>query len=103
MVMAATSSSFVFLAVGTGIGMALVIDGHLYRGAHGAAGEVAYLPIGMGDPRDPSNRRRGAFEEAAAAAGIVRIARKLGIRLRHDRRAHLQRGPARRRDGAHAS
>ena len=71
--------SFVFLAVGTGIGMALVIDGRLYRGAHGAAGEVAYLPLGMGDPRDPANRRRGAFEEAAAAAGVVRIAKKLGF------------------------
>ena len=58
--------------------MALVIDGHVYRGAHGAAGEIAYLPIGVGDPRDPSNRRRGAFEEAAAAAGIVRGARELG-------------------------
>jgi predicted NBD/HSP70 family sugar kinase len=70
--------TFVFLAVGTGVGMALVIDGRLYRGAHGAAGEIAYLPIGVGDPRDPSNRRRGAFEEAAAAAGIVRTARELG-------------------------
>src|SRR2546430_4167968 len=38
------------------------------------------MPIGKGDPRDPSNRRRGAFEEAAAAAGIVRTARRLGMR-----------------------
>jgi predicted NBD/HSP70 family sugar kinase len=60
--------------------MALVIDGRIYRGAHGAAGEVAYLPLGKGDPRDPANRRRGAFEEAAAAAGIVRTARRLGMR-----------------------
>jgi predicted NBD/HSP70 family sugar kinase len=74
-------SNFVFLSVGTGIGMALVIDGHLYRGAHGAAGEIAYMPLGMGDPHDPTNRRRGAFEEAAAAAGIVRMARKLGMRV----------------------
>jgi predicted NBD/HSP70 family sugar kinase len=73
-------SNFVFLSVGTGIGMALVVEGKLYRGAHGAAGEIAYMPLGMGDPRDPSNRRRGAFEEAAAAAGIVRIALKLGMR-----------------------
>jgi predicted NBD/HSP70 family sugar kinase len=73
-------SSFVFLSVGTGIGMALVIDGQLYRGAHGAAGEIAYMPLGMGDPHDPANRRRGAFEEAAAAAGVVRIARTLGMR-----------------------
>jgi predicted NBD/HSP70 family sugar kinase len=72
--------NFVFLSIGTGIGMALVIDGQLYRGAHGAAGEVAYMPIGRGDPRDPSNRRRGAFEEAAAAAGIIRTARRLGMR-----------------------
>ena len=71
--------SFVFLSIGTGVGMALVIEGHLYRGAHGAAGEVAYLPIGVGDPHDPANRRRGAFEEAASAAAVVRIARELGM------------------------
>jgi predicted NBD/HSP70 family sugar kinase len=71
--------TFVFLAVGTGVGMALVIEGRLYRGAHGAAGEIAYLPIGVGDPRDPANRRRGAFEEAASAAGIQRMAREHGL------------------------
>ena len=71
--------NFVFLSIGTGIGMALVIDGQLYRGAHGAAGEVAYLPLGL-DPHDPATRRRGAFEEAAAAAGVVRLAKKLGMR-----------------------
>jgi predicted NBD/HSP70 family sugar kinase len=75
-----SAQNFVFLSVGTGVGMALVIDGHLYRGAHGAAGEVAYMPLGKGDPHDPANRRRGAFEEAAAAAGIVRSARRLGMR-----------------------
>ena len=73
--------NFVFMSVGTGIGMALVIDGQLYRGAHGAAGEVAYMPLGMGDPHDPANRRRGAFEESAAAAGVVRMAKKLGMRM----------------------
>jgi len=72
--------NFVFLSIGTGIGMALMVEGQLYRGAHGAAGEVAYMPIGTGDPRDPPNRRRGAFEEAAAAVGIIRTARRLGMR-----------------------
>jgi predicted NBD/HSP70 family sugar kinase len=72
--------NFVLLSVGTGIGMALVVDGQLRRGAHGAAGEIAYLPIGRGDPKDPANRRRGTFEEAAAAAGIVREAKHLGMR-----------------------
>jgi predicted NBD/HSP70 family sugar kinase len=73
-------ANFAYLGVGTGIGLALVIDGRLYRGAHGAAGEVAYLPLGLGDPRDPANRRRGAFEEAAAAQGVVRLAKDMGMK-----------------------
>jgi len=71
---------FVLVSIGTGVGLGLVIDGRLRRGAHGAAGEIAYLPLGTGDPKDPANRRRGSFEEAAAAAGIVREARRLGMR-----------------------
>ncbi len=73
------ADSFVFMSVGTGVGMAFVMEGRLYRGAHGAAGEIAYLPIGVGDPHDPVNRRRGAFEEAAAADGVVRVAREMGM------------------------
>lgn len=71
---------FVFISIGTGIGLGVVIDGRLYRGAHGAAGEIAYLPLGPGNPKDPAQRRRGSFEEGAAAAGIVREARRLGMR-----------------------
>ena len=74
------STSFVYLWIGTGVGMGVVLGGELYRGSHGAAGEIAYLPLGAGDPRDRTNRRRGAYEEAAAAAGIVRTARSLGMR-----------------------
>jgi predicted NBD/HSP70 family sugar kinase len=70
---------FAYLSVGTGIGLGLVLHGELYRGAHGAAGEIAYLPLGGGDPHDPSVRRRGLLEERAAAAGIVRAARDLGM------------------------
>lgn len=67
---AARIDHFAFLAIGTGIGMGLVINGELHRGLHGAAGEVAYLPIGA-DPFDPAVRRRGALEEAASASGIL--------------------------------
>jgi len=74
------AASFVYLWIGTGVGMGLVLEGELYRGTHGAAGEIAYLPLGAGDPRDRTNRRRGAYEEAAAAAGIVRTARSLGMK-----------------------
>ena len=72
--------SFAFVSVGTGIGMGLVLGGRLHRGAHGAAGEIGFLPLGSGartDARDA--RRRGALEAAASAAGIVRAARRAGI------------------------
>jgi predicted NBD/HSP70 family sugar kinase len=73
-------ADFVYLWIGTGIALGIVMGGVLYRGSRGAAGEIGYLPIGDGDPHDPVNRRRGAFEEAAAAAAIVRVARDLGVR-----------------------
>jgi len=75
-----TFSDFVYLWIGTGIGIGIVLGGRLYRGSRGAAGEIGYLPIGTGDPHDRATRRRGAFEEAAAAGGIVEIARGLGLR-----------------------
>ncbi len=72
--------NFVYLYVGTGVGMGLVLNGELYRGATGAAGEVGYLPLAAVDPHDPANRRRGALEAAAGAAGVVATARALGMR-----------------------
>jgi len=73
-------ADFVLLWVGTGVGLGIVVGGELYRGAGGAAGEIAYLPIGDGDPRDRANRRRGQLEEAASASGIVAHAKLLGVR-----------------------
>jgi predicted NBD/HSP70 family sugar kinase len=62
--------TFAFIALGTGIGMGIFADGHLVRGARGAAGEVAYLPLG-GDPYDARGRRLGTLETAIGSAGII--------------------------------
>src|SRR3954447_1898390 len=74
-------ANFVYLWVGTGIGLGIVLDGALYRGAFGAAGEVAYLPLAAPEGRraDPRARRRGLLEEAASADAVVRSARSLGM------------------------
>jgi len=72
--------TFVYLHLGTGVGMGILLGGQLYRGATGAAGEVGYLPLAGGDPFDPKTRRRGALESAIGAAAIVRDARAQGIR-----------------------
>lgn len=74
--------TFVYVSVGTGIGMGIIIDGNLYRGAHGAAGEVGYLPLAGedGDARaDRDARLRGILEAAASADAVVRTAKRLGM------------------------
>ncbi len=71
---------FVFIAVGTGLGMGVVTGGKLLHGSRGAAGEIAYLPIG-GDPFDPANLSRGTLEMVASGSGI----RELAARLRRGR------------------
>jgi predicted NBD/HSP70 family sugar kinase len=72
--------TFAFVSIGTGIGMGLVIEGKLHRGAHGAAGEIAYLPLGDEDVEPADAKRRGTFEAAASASAVVRAARKSGMR-----------------------
>ncbi len=73
------ASTFAFVSIGTGIGMGLVIDGKLHRGAHGAAGEIAYLPLASGR-RDPEEiRHRGALEASVSSAAVVRAARAQGL------------------------
>jgi predicted NBD/HSP70 family sugar kinase len=81
-------SSFVFVSIGTGIGMGLVLDGQLHRGAHGVAGEIAFLPITEGPGgtvADKEVRKRGTLEAAGSAAAIVRAARRAGLRMRSAR------------------
>ena len=77
------AGTFVYVSVGTGVGMGVIIGGELYRGAHGAAGEVGYLPLGddeeAGAAAGHDARRRGLMEEAASADAVVRTAKRLGM------------------------
>ena len=68
---------FVYLHIGTGLGSGIVVDGKLFPGAHGAAGEVGYLPYGPYN--EDRARARGLLEDAAAADSVVAIARELGM------------------------
>src|SRR5579872_7142512 len=60
-----------FLALGTGVGLGLYVNGQLVRGEHGAAGEIGYYPIG-GDPLKAEARAQGCLEYEAGALGIIR-------------------------------
>jgi predicted NBD/HSP70 family sugar kinase len=65
--------SLALVAIGTGVGLGIIMDGELVRGARGRAGELAYLPIG-GDPSTPEALKRGALELAMSGSGFRRLA-----------------------------
>src|SRR5260221_8670912 len=74
-------ASFAFVWIGSGIGLGLVLDGRLHRGAHGVAGEIAYMPIS--EPQGAGQqdaRRRGTLEAPSSAPAVVRAARRAGMR-----------------------
>ena len=58
-----------FLALGTGTGLGLLIDDKLFRGTHGAAGEISDLPIGHDPSQSPS--AANAFELQVGSLAIV--------------------------------
>lgn len=63
--------TFGYLRVGVGIGLGVVIGGHVLRGANGAAGELARLPYPWDDGLDP---RHEALEEYIGARSLLRRA-----------------------------
>jgi glucokinase len=68
---------FVFLAIGTGIGAGIILNGDLHRGSSWAAGEIGYMllpgaaevPAGIDEP--------GALESVVGGEGIKAQWRKL--------------------------
>jgi len=68
-------ASMIFLTFGTGMGAGLILDGRLYEGATGLAGEVGHIrlepdgPIGYG--------KAGSFEGFCSGGGIAQLARSM--------------------------
>ncbi|TDY51306.1 glucokinase-like ROK family protein [Alicyclobacillus sacchari] len=60
----------IFVAIGTGIGAALMIQGQIHRGAAGYAGEVGYVPIDPFTNAQSDVTRFGALENVASGTGI---------------------------------
>ncbi len=77
------SGDLVLVTVGTGIGGGIVLGGRLFRGAHGAAGEIGHVnavpngvPCGCG--------RNGCLEQYASGNALVREARALAAERRSE-------------------
>jgi predicted NBD/HSP70 family sugar kinase len=57
--------SMAYLNLGTGLAAGLVIDGALWRGARGAAGEIGHIPVDPAGVRCPCGQR-GCLETMAS-------------------------------------
>ncbi|MER5886669.1 ROK family transcriptional regulator [Streptomyces sp. NPDC001941] len=67
----ADSRLFVYLLIGTGLGMGVVNEGRLFTGAHGGAGEIGFLPW--------PGRTRPDAESVVSAEAVVVAAREHGM------------------------
>jgi predicted NBD/HSP70 family sugar kinase len=65
---------FAFVSIGTGLGAGIVLRGELHRGRHGAAGELDYARVGLGEDIDPC---ADALSEVARALGAPTDTRSL--------------------------
>lgn len=68
--------TFVFLFLDRGVGMGLVLNGELFTGHSGFAGEVGFLSFGA-DPLAKNKSERGTLEEQISTANLQVIFAKL--------------------------
>ncbi|MEV4130197.1 ROK family protein [Nocardia sp. NPDC051990] len=67
---AAGGHNSVLVAIGTGIGAALLIDGELYRGTHGVAPELGHLQV-VPQGRSCPCGKRGCWERYCSGTALV--------------------------------
>jgi predicted NBD/HSP70 family sugar kinase len=73
--------SFAVVWIGNGIGMALIIDGRLYRGWTGGAGEVGYMPVpGAATAREVGRTANHGMQAYAGGPAVHKIMRSHGFR-----------------------
>ncbi|MDX6247172.1 MAG: hypothetical protein QOF10_532 [Kribbellaceae bacterium] len=74
-------SSYLVVTIGRGIGCGIVVDGGIYRGANGGAGEIGHIPVGLSGAEEPpcTCGSTGCLEAHIGSAGLQRTARARGV------------------------
>jgi predicted NBD/HSP70 family sugar kinase len=70
------TSPFVYLHIGATVGLGLIVDGRVYRGYSGMAGQIGALPTEVAGSEDHGSR---ALSGALAADAVVAYARDEGM------------------------
>lgn len=68
---ARAAASVVLVAIGTGVGGGVVVDGRLLQGAFGAGGEIGHLTVKPDEHAACGCGRFGCLEQYASATGVV--------------------------------
>ena len=68
--------NMVYLTVSTGIGGGIIINGDLYEGSDGCAGELGHMVIDVDGPECKCGRR-GCLETLASGTAIARMAKEM--------------------------
>jgi glucokinase len=75
------SEHMVFMTVSTGVGGGIVIDGKLYRGMTGTAGEFGHMIVDATGAQPCTCGNRGCLMGAASGIRIPEVARRMAGRL----------------------
>ena len=67
-------ANLVYVSIGTGVAAGVVLDGHLFRGRHGMAGEIGHWVVDPNGPRCNCGAR-GCLETLVSATAVIRQGR----------------------------
>lgn len=88
------SGDAIYVHLGAGIGLGILLRGEPYLGIDGAAGQIGFLPIGESD--EPPTSGFGQFEWAAGSSAFARLA--VQALAKTGPASHLRRLAGKRRD-----
>lgn len=66
------TGSMAYLNLGTGLAAGVVVDGELWRGSRGAAGEIGHIPVDP-DGVECACGQRGCLETIASGSAVARL------------------------------
>ncbi len=66
------TENFVMITLGTGVGGGIIINGKLFTGSSGLAGEIGHIVIRHAGLKCPCGKR-GCFEQYASATALIRM------------------------------
>jgi glucokinase len=67
------TSCMVCITLGTGVGGGIILDGNIWRGADGMAGEVGHITVNPDGPLCPCGNR-GCLERYSSATAVIEMA-----------------------------